>query len=135
MADNKEIARRFMQAFEKGDQDALRAVVADDVHDNDLPPGAPQGIEGLLGAVAMFNAAFPDLWIRTARQLAEGDFVFQHGRFGGTQRGELFGIPPTGKSVDIAFMDCYRIDGDKIVETWRLEDIAGMLRQLGVAPG
>jgi hypothetical protein len=32
-------------------------------------------------------------------------------------------------------MDMHRIQGGQIVESWHIEDIAGMLQQLGVTPG
>jgi predicted ester cyclase len=45
------------------------------------------------------------------------------------------GIPPTGKAVSILWMDMHRIQGGQVVESWHIEDIAGMLQQLGVTPG
>jgi predicted ester cyclase len=31
-------------------------------------------------------------------------------------------------------MDIYRIVNDRIIETWHLEDIAGIMQQLGLMP-
>jgi hypothetical protein len=31
-------------------------------------------------------------------------------------------------------MDMYRIVNDRVVDVWHVEDIAGMLQQLGVGP-
>jgi predicted ester cyclase len=42
------------------------------------------------------------------------------------------GKPATGKVVQIPWMDMYRIKDGRIVETWHVEDIAGMLGQLGL---
>ncbi len=50
----------------------------------------------------------------------------------GTNRGELMGMPPTGKSINIGAIEIYRVAGDKIVEQWVVADNAAMLRQLGL---
>jgi len=51
-------------------------------------------------------------------------------------RGVLdMGMPATNKPIRLAWMDMHRIRGGRIVESWHLEDTAGMLQQLGVTPG
>jgi len=44
-------------------------------------------------------------------------------------------MPPTGKPATFAYMDMYRIANGRITDSWHVEDIAGMLRQLGAMPG
>jgi len=44
-------------------------------------------------------------------------------------------MPATNKPIRLAWMDMHRIRGGRIVESWHLEDTAGMLQQLGVTPG
>ena len=53
---NKQIVRRFRRAFAAGDVSTLAAIVAEDVRDNQAPPGSRPGRQGLLDAVAMFRA-------------------------------------------------------------------------------
>ena len=53
-------------------------------------------------------------------------------RVQGTHRGELMGIPATGKRIDIAVLDLFQIRDGKLIEHWALLDNLGMLRQLGV---
>jgi steroid delta-isomerase-like uncharacterized protein len=130
--ENKLIARRFIEAFQGGDEAALRAVLAEDVVDHN-PSGPDSGIKGVLGDVQTFKGGFPDLRLTIDRQIAEGDFVAHHGIATGTNTGSLLGAPPTNKTATIAWMDVYRIEGGKIREMWHLEDIAGLLRQLGMA--
>jgi predicted ester cyclase len=52
----------------------------------------------------------------------------------GTHRGDLAGIPPTGKPVSVTGISIDRIAGGKIVETWGIFDQFGMLQQLGAIP-
>src|SRR5262245_43860432 len=59
--ENKEIAKQFADAFASGDTTTLRQLVAENVTDHGSPPGTMPGRQGLLEAVAMFRAWFPDL--------------------------------------------------------------------------
>jgi predicted ester cyclase len=83
---NKEIARRFIQAFAAGDVTALEQIVGQDLLDHNPPPGARPGRQGLLDAVATFRAGFPDLQISIERMVAEGDTVVVYGTAAGSWR-------------------------------------------------
>jgi len=52
----------------------------------------------------------------------------------GTHKGELAGIPPTGKSSTVTGVAVDRIVNGKMVESWGIFDQFGMLQQLGVIP-
>ncbi|MBV9280595.1 MAG: ester cyclase, partial [Chloroflexi bacterium] len=52
----------------------------------------------------------------------------------GTHQGPFLGIPATGKKVEVAQIDIWRLDGGKIVEHWGQDDRLGMLQQLGAVP-
>lgn len=52
-----------------------------------------------------------------------------------THRGEIFGLPATGKPVTVTGSDIVRWSDGKAVEVWHIEDVLGILQQLGVAPG
>ncbi len=66
--------------------------------------------------------------------VAEGERVATRKTFRGTHRGELMGIPPTGKVVEIGLIDIVRLVDGKVVESWSAADDLGLLRQLGVLP-
>jgi predicted ester cyclase len=53
----------------------------------------------------------------------------------GTHKGELMGIPPTGKTVDIEVIDILAVKDGKITDHWNLVDQLGLLKQLGALPG
>ena len=132
---NKQVARRFIEVFETGEVGVLDEVVVEDVVDHNPLPGQKPGRDGLVDAVLLFRIAFPDMRITIAQQVSEGDLVVQTGTFEGTNSGELFGMPATNKAANVAWMDMYRIQNGKIVEAWHIEDVAGMLQQLGLMPG
>jgi steroid delta-isomerase-like uncharacterized protein len=130
--DNKQVARRFIDAFLTGDTALLEKVMVEDAVDHNPPFGGTSGgRQAVAGAVAAYRAAFPGMEITVEREVAEGDCVVQYGFISGTNDGPMMGMPATGKRVRFAYMDMHRIVDGRIVETWHLEDIAGLLRQLG----
>jgi steroid delta-isomerase-like uncharacterized protein len=131
---NKQLVRRFETAFAKGDIAALTEIVSANVDDHNMPPGAKPGREGLLDAVALFRTGFPDIQITVERAIAEGDSVAVFGTITGTNDGPMMGVPATGKHATFAYMDTFRVANGVIVEAWHVEDIAGMLGQLGLLP-
>ncbi len=50
------------------------------------------------------------------------------------KKGELQGIPATGKRVTVAGADVFRCQDGKIVEHWVFDDIMGLMQQLGAIP-
>jgi predicted ester cyclase len=52
----------------------------------------------------------------------------------GTQQGEIFGVPPSGRTVSLPGINIWRVRDGLIVERWgRLDDL-GLMRQLGLVP-
>lgn len=84
--------------------------------------------------VAMNRSAFPDMRSTFEDQIAEGDLVVSRWSARGTHKGELMGIPLTGKAVTLTGISTMRIVGRKIAEQWDNWDTLGMLQQLGVIP-
>jgi len=64
-------------------------------------PGQPtlEGIEAYRQFGSQYFSAFPDLQITPEDLIAEGDKVTMRYDWRGTHKGELMGIPPTGKQV------------------------------------
>ena len=133
--ENKALARKELQEIfaAGGNLDA-----AEDIYAPNYISHQPAGDEPLRGpeAIKQFAAgirgAFPDLEIIIEDQIAEGDKVLTRFRTRGTHRGELWGIPPTGKVVEITNMSMCRIEGGKMAEEWPAPDRLGMMQQLGV---
>ena len=133
--DNKALLRQFYEeVLNQHNLAAMEKYIAPDCVDHDLPPGMPQGIEGVKMFASIFFTAFPDIRIKAEDMIAEGDKVVARISFGGTHQGAFQGIPPTGKQVKVSGIDIVRISGGKIVEHWSNLDQMGMLQQLGVMP-
>ena len=134
--ENKRIAWRFiMDGFVGGDPAVFEETMAENVVDHNPMPDQKSGRDGVMQAAETYRTAFPDMKTTVDHQVAEGDTVVQRGVASGKNTGELMGMPPTGRSASVAWIDMYRVEDGKITEMWHVEDIAGMLQQLGVLPG
>ncbi len=66
--------------------------------------------------------------------IAEGDLVSERFTARGTHRGEIMGVPPTGREVVLAGINIFRVQDGKLVERWGRTDDLGFLQQLGMVP-
>ena len=133
--ENKALARRaFEEVWNQGNLDAMDEIYAPDVVDHSRAPGFPEGVEGSKAFISMYMNAFPDTKMTVDLQIAEGDIVATRWTAHGTHKGELMGIPATGKQVTVTGIGIDRIAGGRIVESWGEFDQMGMMQQLGVVP-
>jgi predicted ester cyclase len=77
------------------------------------------------------RTAFPDRVDVIEEVIAEGDTVGLLFRLNATHAGNLFGIPPTGKKINVYEIALLRIVNGQMVEGWFMMDEAALLRQLG----
>jgi steroid delta-isomerase-like uncharacterized protein len=132
---NKDLVRRFYEeVWNKGNLTVADQLMATDVVDHTAPPGLPPGLEGHKQLVIMFRTPFPDLDSTIEDQVAEVDTVVSRLIVRGTNKGEFFGVPPTGKQFTITSIDLDRLTNGKIVEHWSIADQLGLMQQLGVIP-
>jgi steroid delta-isomerase-like uncharacterized protein len=134
---NKQLVQAFIQdLFTRGDLDAVERCLDPAFVNHDAPfPGAPQGPDGMRVAAETFRRACPDWHSDLDQLVAEGDVVVERFTARGTHQGELMGVPPTGRTIELQGINVFRIEGDKIVERWGRLDQLGLARQLGLVPG
>ena len=134
---NEAAFRRCVEeAWNGGRLDALDAPVHPDVlrhHPRDLDADA-RGIEALRAWIADIRAALPDLRLSIERLLAENDRVMAHLRGQGTHRGDLAGIPASGRALAFTATVLCRCTDGRLHECWLIADEVGLSRQLGAPP-
>lgn len=81
-----------------------------------------------------FQAAFSDKVCVDEARLFDGEWGAAFGRQEATHSGEFMGIAPTGKRVEIRYMDFWKVVDGKIVDNWVTVDFPHVMRQLGVDP-
>jgi steroid delta-isomerase-like uncharacterized protein len=131
---HKALIRRYREAHNQNNLDALDAIVAPDIISHTALPGLPSGLAGGKLAHAAFLEAFPDTQTTTEDLVAEGDRVVERFTARGTNTGSFMGAPATGKPFTVTGMSIFRIAGGKIVEHWGQNDAIGLMQQLGMLP-
>ncbi|MEL6168639.1 MAG: ester cyclase [Pseudomonadota bacterium] len=79
-----------------------------------------------------FQAAFSDKTCIDEARLYMGEWAAAFGRQEATHSGEFLGIAPTGKRVEIRYMDFWKVVDGKIVDNWVHVDFPHVAAQLGV---
>jgi len=126
---NKEVVRRYVEAFNRGDLAALRSLLAEDAE-----------IQGVMGA-GLFERVEP-VWrqliegygmqLRIEEVVAEGNKVAVRYTETGTFKAPAFGHQPTGKSYELVALELFEIQDGKIKRRWGARDAAFQAKQLGI---
>jgi steroid delta-isomerase-like uncharacterized protein len=100
-------------------------------------PSAPEPIRGhdaVKSFLNMFRSGMPDLHLTVDDVAGDGERVATRWSAEGTHTAEMFGLPPTGKRVDIHGISFFRFVDGRIVEDWVEENTLSVLQQLGALP-
>lgn len=81
-----------------------------------------------------FQAAFSEKVCTDEARIAEGEWMAAFGAQVAIHSGIFMGIPPTGKRVEIRYMDFWKVKDGKIVDNWVMVDFPHVMQQLGVDP-
>jgi steroid delta-isomerase-like uncharacterized protein len=127
--------RRAYQLINAGDLDGFGELVANDFVEHDETAGFTPTKQGVLDLFHMYRAAFPDLRLHAEEVLVSDDKTITRARATGTHRGELMGLPPTGRSADVKFIDIHQYNNDGLMSRhWGVVDMLSMMQQLGAIP-
>jgi steroid delta-isomerase-like uncharacterized protein len=127
--ENKALARRFFQeVWNDRDEAAIDRYIVEDARGNDPDFGA--GREAFRRQWREWQRAFPDLHFEVEDVIAEGNKVLTRWTLTGTQQGEIFGIPPTGRAFRVSGMSLDVIENGQIAEGFDGWDALGMRQQL-----
>jgi steroid delta-isomerase-like uncharacterized protein len=134
---NAAAAKRVVEdAFNQGRLEVFDEVCSPDIVTHD--PAEPEDVRGIDAhkeRVRAYRTAMSDLEVVIDDTVASGDRVATRWAARGTNDGEMMGMSPTGKHIEITGLSIDRFDADgKIVETWDQWDNAGFMVQLGLAP-
>ena len=132
---HEQVLRRFVdEVINRGDTSAL----ADLVHDEYVyrSPGEElRGPEGLALLFDGYRSAFPDLALEIDDLVVADDTTVMVFTLTGTHRGDLLGIPATGRRVRVEGMVRSRFRDGKIADEWEILDQYTLFEQLGVLRG
>jgi steroid delta-isomerase-like uncharacterized protein len=124
---------RAIAAWNQGDLDEYMTLYDDDVVLHGLAP-QPMDKEAVRGFYEGIFAGLPGSQIEILDTFGTGDrlcgrFV-QRGRHGG----ELMGVPPSGREVELAGITILAFRDGRVVERWTQADMLGLMGQIGALP-
>lgn len=136
MGHKSDVVRRyFEQLFNLGRVELLPELLHPEyVNHSPGSPDLPTGRDGVGIVVQAMRRGFPDLSYRIDELVEGADTVAVRTTLTGTHRGDLFGIAPTNKRVEVQQMTFERFRDGRIIAHHRLTDDLSLLRQLGVLP-
>ncbi len=79
-----------------------------------------------------YEKSFPCYELIVEVVIWEGEKVALRARVKAEHKGDLMGIPPTGKTIDIPLSVIYQIADDKIAKGWIFVDRMELMNQLGI---
>jgi steroid delta-isomerase-like uncharacterized protein len=133
--DTSSFMRRFVDFINTASQQLAEELVSP--HAVFHVPGRAEpvrGPAGYLAIIGMMRGGFPDVQWTLEQTVTEGDTVAARFTMRGTHRGAFFGVPPTGRPIQIQAMNFYRLAGGKIAEERGQPDLLGLMQQIGAVP-
>lgn len=133
---NKNVVRRLVEeVWNKGNMTVIDELFTPNyTHHDASTPDLGRGPESEKKRATLYRTAFPDLRVTMEDIIAEGETVVSRWSCRGTHKGDLGGIAPTGKQLNISGVTIARLANGKIAEGWVNWDALGLMQQLGVVP-
>jgi steroid delta-isomerase-like uncharacterized protein len=128
----KLIADAWAAAWDKGDVDALDAVISPDYRRRAHAADEGQNLAEFKASIIATRAAFPDLITTIDEILVEGDRAAVRWHSKGRHERPFLGVPPTHRQVEVSGATFSRFQGDRIVEEFVTWDPRALLSALGI---
>ena len=90
------------------------------------------GIEGVRGFYKNYLDGFSDIEFTVVDAFGQGDKIVKHWNFKGTHDGNFFGVPATGKRVDVSGVTLVKMKAGKIAAEQDFMDLLDFYTQLGL---
>jgi steroid delta-isomerase-like uncharacterized protein len=132
---NKAVMQRFTEFINTASEKLATELVSPNAIFH--VPGRPEamrGPDGYLAIIGMMRGGFPDIQWTLEDTVAEADKVAARFTMRGTHQGTFFGVPPTGKKIEVQAMNFYLFSSGQIVEEYGQPDLLGLMQQIGAIP-
>jgi steroid delta-isomerase-like uncharacterized protein len=116
--ENEEIVLRWWEElWNRGDLSLADEFHTSDFRDHDpASPWVQPGPDGMKEKVRAYRRAFPDLRFTMEKVLSADDHVVTHWKCTGTHQGEVLGLEPTGKAIEIEGISIFLLDDGRIAQ-------------------
>jgi len=99
-----------------------------------MSPENVVGIENVKDFYANYLTGFSNIKFTIVDIFGQGNKIVKHWNFKGKQTGNFFGIPPTGKSVNVDGVTLVKMKNGKIAQEQDFMDNLLFMQQLGIDP-
>ncbi|TMC11907.1 MAG: ester cyclase [Chloroflexi bacterium] len=127
--DYVQLYRRFLDAFNAGDEKALDGVLAESFLDHH-PGFVVTNREEYKSALRMARSTVEVRGELDAIEAIAGDRVLLRATLSGRHVGAIFDRPPTGRPVSWKTIEIWRGENGRFVERWAQDDLLGLVGQL-----
>lgn len=135
-AKKADVVKKFYPALQNGDWTAIEKMMASDFTDHS--PWTPKsGLVGRDTAIHMLKSireSFPNMKYEILRTAVDGDYVFVHYRFTGSNDGPYMGMPATNKKLDFTGVDLIQMKDSLVTAHWDYGDNITYMKQMGLMP-
>jgi predicted ester cyclase len=108
-------------------------LISEDLVDHIEMPGLEgTGRARYRASVRLMHNAFSDYHEEIEFIVADDEKAVSYAQVTGTNDGDLMGLPPTGRTVDVRVIGILRFAGGQAVERWGVGDSLTQMQQLGL---
>ena len=131
-AQNKAVVTRFnKECIEQGNEKSMEEILANDVINHSALAGMNNGKESFYFFLKnVLHKSFSDLKVEILDQVAERDLVTTRKRIHAVHTGEINGIAPSHKPVEINIIDIIRLRDGKYAEHWGMSNFSEVIAWL-----
>ena len=131
--DNLKIARSVIGAMNDHHADRYASLLDEGyVGESDAVPAPVRGREAARQMMQSYLTAFPDVHYDVESMMASGDSVITRWKATGTHKGELAGVAPTNRRMELHGCTVSEYKNGKVMRAWLYWDTGHLLRQIGV---
>ena len=132
---NKLFMSRFVEFINTANEVLAEELVdANAIFHAPVSPDPFIGPHGYMEILGMMRSGFPDIQWTLEEMIAENDTVAARFVMRGTHQATFFGVPASGKKIQVQAVNFYRFSNGKIVEERGQPDLLALLQQIGAVP-
>jgi steroid delta-isomerase-like uncharacterized protein len=134
--DSAALIDRLTEAWNAHDAERVAACYAPDAVSRDVTlTDSLHGRTAIRNGAQTYMRAFPDIRVEVKRLFGDGELICEEWRATGTHRGDLFGLPATGRTAEVIGCNVMQLGSDGLIQSeTTYSDAAGLYRQLESLP-
>jgi steroid delta-isomerase-like uncharacterized protein len=131
-AENLAMHTSWTETEDRHDLTRHHDFIHDDIVVNQAGAEPVVGFDAYITMMEALYDGVPDFHVVLEDQFATDERVVCRWRLGGTHKGDVFGIPATGKAIEYTGVSVWEIEGGKARRGWIFADSISLMAQLGV---